>query len=107
MKIFVLNCGSSSIKYKFYNMPEGKVLASGLAEKIGLKSGRIIHKGSGGQKITIDGYLADHQEGIRKILDILQNPDYGCLSNLNEIEAVGHRVVHGGEIFSGSVLITE
>lgn len=106
MKTFVLNCGSSSIKYQLIRMREKKVLAKGLVEKIGLDGSAIIHKMNDGTEIKFEKSIPDHTTGIKTIFEILVNPDIGIINNVNEIDAVGHRVVHGGEDFSGSVPIT-
>ena len=107
MKVFVLNCGSSSIKYKLFDMPSAKALAKGLTEKIGLEKGKITHSLQNGDKKEWEEPVPDHQKGIERILDILTDSEHGCLKTLSEIEAVGHRVVHGGEDFSGSVCIDD
>lgn len=107
MKILVLNCGSSSIKYKLFNLEKEKVLVNGIIEKIGLKHSQLKHERPGSEKLKISIDIKDHQAGIEKILALLIDKEYGCLLNLNEIKAVGHRVVHGGEEFNSSVLITD
>ena len=107
MNILVLNCGSSSAKYKLIEIKENKTLAEGGVEKIGLPDGFIKLKFDDGSKKNIDLGLIDHKGAIKAILDALVNPEYGCIKDLSEIDAVGHRVVHGGEKFSRSVLITE
>jgi len=107
MKTFILNCGSSSIKYQLIKMPEQKVLAKGLVEKIGLEGSAIKHKNEDGTEIKFEKNIPDHTSGIATIFEILTNDDIGILQDVNELEAVGHRVVHGGEDFSGSVPITE
>ncbi len=106
MKIIVLNCGSSSIKYQLFDMPSAKVIAKGLVDKIGLKGSAIKHTNEAGTKVTLEGDILNHQQGIEYLLGILLSKSHGCLTKLEEIEAVGHRVVHGAEAFSGSVLIT-
>ena len=106
MKIIVLNCGSSSIKYQLFNMKTEEVLAKGVAEKIGLHGSFIKHEMQDGQKVKVEGEMLDHQQGIEYILGILKSQKYGCIKDFDEIDAVGHRVVHGGEAFKGSVLIT-
>lgn len=107
MKIIVLNCGSSSIKYQLFNMPENEVLAKGLVDKIGLKGASIKNKRNDGKELKAEGEILDHQAGIEYLLGVLMDKEYGSIETLNEIQAVGHRVVHGGEEFSGSVAITE
>ncbi|MCF6171423.1 MAG: acetate kinase [Bacteroidales bacterium] len=107
MKIIILNCGSSSIKYQLINMPEEQVLAKGLVEKIALDGSRINHENEAGQKTVFENEISDHQTGMQTVLDILVSKENGSLQSLSEIDAVGHRVVHGGEDFSGSVPITD
>lgn len=107
MKIIVLNCGSSSIKYQLFEMPSRQVLAKGLVDKIGLKGASIKHKRSDGAEAKIEGEILDHQSGIEFLLGILISGKYGSIRSLDEIDAVGHRVVHAGEKFSGSVYITD
>lgn len=107
MKVIVLNCGSSSIKYQLFEMPSKAVLAKGLVDKIGLKGSAIKHKRSDGVEAKLEGEILDHQAGIQYLLGILVSEKYGSIKNIEEIDAVGHRVVHAGEKFSGSVFITE
>lgn len=107
MKIIVLNCGSSSIKYQLFEMPSKQVLAKGLVDKIGLKGASIKHKRSDGTEAKIEGEILDHQAGIEYLLGILMSEKYGSIKSLHEIDAVGHRVVHAGEKFSGSVYIND
>ncbi len=107
MKIIVLNCGSSSIKYQLFEMPSKNVLAKGLVDKIGLKGASIKHKRSDGVEAKIEGEILDHQSGIEYLLGILISEKYGSIRTLEELDAVGHRVVHAGEKYSGSVYITE
>ena len=107
MKILVLNCGSSSIKYQLFNIENEYVLAKGIIEKIGLKGSLIKNKRDDGDVYKLVADIADHQEGIEKVLDILTSEDHGSLKSLDEISAVGHRVVHGGEKFNSSVMITD
>ncbi|HPE33382.1 MAG TPA: acetate kinase [Bacteroidales bacterium] len=106
MKIVVLNCGSSSIKYQLFEMPQVEVLAKGLVDKIGLKGAMIKHERNDGRVLKVEGEILDHKAGIEYLLGILIDPEYGSLKSLQEIDAVGHRVVHGAEEFSGSVAIT-
>ena len=107
MKIMVLNCGSSSIKYQLFNMSDHSVLGKGVVEKIGLKGAFLKHEKKNGQKVKFEGDILDHQGGIEYILGVLISEKHGCISSLNEIEAVGHRVAHGGEKFKKSVLIND
>lgn len=107
MNVLVLNCGSSSIKYQLLNMDaEPVVLAKGIVEKIGLTYGSFTYKPEGKDKVVKEQPIADHGIGMDMILKALVNPDHGVLKSLNEIDAVGHRVAHGGEYFSESVCIT-
>ena len=106
MKILVLNCGSSSIKYKLFEMQTKSVIAQGGVEKIGMKDSFLVVKLPNGEKVQIDKEMPEHTVGIELILSVLTDAKLGCISSLNEINAVGHRVVHGGEKFNKSVLIT-
>ena len=106
MKILVLNCGSSSLKYQLINMETEEVLASGKYERIGEKEAFITHKVNG-QKIKIDNPAYNHTEAIEFTLKQLTNPEYKVIDSLDEIEAIGHRLVHGGEKISESVVIDD
>jgi len=106
MKVLVLNCGSSSIKYKLYDMKDQSVLGQGGIEKLGLKDSFLKFKLPNGEKKTIEKYMPEHTVGVELILETLTNPEYGCIKSLEEIDAVGHRLVHGGEKFNTSVVIT-
>lgn len=108
MNVLVLNCGSSSIKYQLLNMEaQPIVLAKGIVEKIGLTYGSFIYKQEGKEKIVIEQPIPDHGVGMDLILKSLVDENHGVLKSLNDINAVGHRVAHGGEYFSESVLVTE
>lgn len=107
MNILVLNCGSSSVKYKLIEIKENKILAEGGVEKIGLPDAFIKFKLADGSKKTVDLDITDHQGAIKSILDTITGEEYGCIKSFEEIGAVGHRVVHGGEKFNKSVLITD
>ncbi|MBK6966608.1 MAG: acetate kinase [Bacteroidales bacterium] len=106
MKIVVLNCGSSSIKYQLFEMPSQEVLAKGLVDKIGLKGSLIKHWRNDGVEVKLEGEILDHQAGIEYLLGILISEKYGSIKSLEEIQAVGHRVVHAGEKYNGSVYIS-
>ena len=106
MKILVLNCGSSSIKYQFFNMDSQEVLAKGIVEKIGLKGSFLRNIRNDGDKVKLTGDIYDHQLGIEYVLGVLTSEKHGSIKDLKEIDAVGHRVVHGGEKFKSSVSIT-
>jgi len=108
MKILVLNCGSSSVKYQLINMANNsELLAIGQLDRIGLKDSVLKHQPKGKDKYTLIQDVQDHETGIDLILKILLDPEHGVLGNIDEIYAVGHRVAHGGEKFSKSVLIDE
>jgi acetate kinase len=107
MKILVLNCGSSSIKYKLMDMDAKSVLAQGGIEKIGLNGSFLKLTLPNGDKAILEGEILEHQTGIEYILGVITSKKYGCIKSLDEIDAVGHRVVHGGEKFNSSVLITD
>ncbi|MCL2072606.1 MAG: acetate kinase [Marinilabiliaceae bacterium] len=109
MKILVLNCGSSSIKYQVFIAEETgwSVLAKGVMEKIGLKDSFLKHEKQNGEKVMFEEEISDHKKGIDFILGVLLCKKNGCIKAMEEIEAVGHRVVHGGETFNSSVLITD
>ncbi len=107
MKVLVLNCGSSSVKYQFIDTDLKKDLAKGQVERIGMSSAILTHKPADKDKIKIVGEILDHQKAIEYVIAVLMNPEYGVIKDKAEIEAVGHRVIHGAESFSGSVLITD
>ena len=107
MKVLVLNCGSSSIKYQLFTMETQEVIAKGGIEKLGMKGSFLKHKHQDGRQIVFEGEILDHKSGVEYILGILNSEKYGCLASLEEIDAVGHRVVHGGERFHNSEFITE
>lgn len=107
MKILVLNCGSSSVKYKLIDTATDNVMAEGGVEKIGLPDGFLKYKLADGSKAIKELGLVDHKGAVKAVLDILTDPELGCISSYDEIDAVGHRVVHGAEKFSKSVLITD
>ena len=107
MKILVLNCGSSSIKYKLFEMETKEVIAQGGIEKLGLKDSFLKFTLPSGEKMVIEKDIPEHTLGVEFILQTLVNPEYGAIESLNEIDAVGHRMVHGGERFSKSVLLNQ
>ncbi|MEI7676135.1 MAG: acetate kinase [Bacteroidales bacterium] len=107
MNILVLNCGSSSVKYKLFNMESKKVLAQGGVEKIGLKGSFLKLTLPNGGKVILEGEILEHNMAIEYILGVLMSQKYGCVKSLSEIDAVGHRVVHGGEKFNASVKIDD
>jgi acetate kinase len=107
MKILVLNCGSSSIKFQMWDMTKKTTMAVGIAEKVGIKGSFVKLEKDNGEKVKFEGEIIDHQTGIEYILGILTSKKHGCLKSLNDIDAVGHRVAHGGESFKSSAFIDE
>lgn len=107
MNILVINCGSSSLKFQLIDMTTEAVAAKGLCERIGIEGSRIVYTPAGGEKITIESAMPTHTEAIKLVLDCLTNAEYGVIKSLSEINAVGHRVVHGGEKFASSTVITD
>ena len=107
MKILVLNCGSSSIKYALYNMDTKEVMTSGGAERVGLDGAFVKVKMANGEKKQIMHDIPEHTEGVKFIFSLLTDPEIGVIKDLKEIDAVGHRMVHGGETFNKSVLLNE
>lgn len=106
MKILVVNCGSSSVKYQFIDMEGEKVLCKGLAERVGIEGSRLVHRVNA-DKHVIEKPMKDHEEALKLILEVLLDPEIGVIKDLSEISAVGHRVVHGAERFASSVLIDD
>nr|WP_325288430.1 acetate kinase [uncultured Bacteroides sp.] len=107
MKVLVLNCGSSSIKYKLFDMDHKAVIAQGGIEKIGLPDSFLKFTLPNGEKKVLEKNIPEHTVGVEFILNTLVSPEYGAIKSLDEIDAVGHRMVHGGEKFSESVLLTQ
>lgn len=107
MKILVINCGSSSLKYQLIDMDTSEVLAKGLAERIGINDSLLTHQVIGKDKIKIKKDMNDHKDAIKLVLDALTDNEIGIIHNMSEIDAVGHRIVHGGETFTDSVLIDD
>ncbi len=106
MKVLVINCGSSSLKYQLIDSETEAVLAKGLCERITI-DGKLTHTTTGKEKYTIDADMPDHNAAVQYVLDALLNKETGVLSSLKEIDAVGHRIVHGGEKFAKSTVITD
>lgn len=107
MKVLVLNCGSSSIKYQFIDTEKQVALAKGIVERIGMSSAVLSHKRYDGDEIKIVGEILDHAIGIEYVLGVMLSKNHGVIDDKRDIEAVGHRVVHGGETFTDSVFITD
>jgi len=106
MNILVLNCGSSSIKYQLFDIKNKIVKAKGLVDKIGMQGASLTNSRNDGDKVILEGEIIDHQIGIEYVLGVLTSEEHGSINELAEINAVGHRVVHGAEKFNSSVLIT-
>ncbi len=107
MKVLVINCGSSSLKYQLFNMDTEEALAQGLVERIGLEGARLKHETPSTDKKVIEQPMENHRVALKSVLEALVNETYGALKSLDEIDAVGHRVVHAGEKYSESVVITD
>ena len=107
MKVLVVNAGSSSLKYQLFDTESGSVLAKGNCERIGIDGSRIIHKTSGKDEYVKEAVLKDHSAATKLVVDTLLDKTVGCISTVSEIEAIGHRVVHGGPYFAQSMLVTE
>lgn len=106
MNVLVINCGSSSLKYQLINSDTEAVLAKGLCERIGI-DGRLVYQKAGGEKEITDAAMPTHKEAIQMVLDALTNEKTGAISSLSEVNAIGHRIVHGGEKFASSAVITD
>ena len=106
MKVLVVNAGSSSLKYQLFDTESGSVLAKGNCERIGIDGSRIIHKTSGKDEYVKEAVLKDHSAATKLVVDTLLDKTVGCISTVSEIEAIGHRVVHGGPYFAQSMLVT-
>jgi acetate kinase len=107
MKILVLNCGSSSVKYKLFDMESKTILGQGGVEKLGMQGSFLKHTRPDGQKVTLEGEILTHSIAVEYILGVLLSEKHGAIKALDEIDAVGHRLVHGGETFNKSVLIND
>lgn len=105
MKILVINAGSSSLKYQLFDMDKEEVLAKGLCERIGIEGSQLKHQPKDQDTVILSNPMKNHADAIRMVIDALVDPTYGVIKDMSEITAVGHRVVHGGEAFSGSVII--
>ena len=107
MNILVINAGSSSVKYQLIKMPETKVIAKGGVERIGIEGANLEHKPNGADKVVITQPIADHTEAITMVLNALTDEQHGVIKSMDEISAVGHRVVHGSEFFSSGVIVDD
>ncbi|WP_336771891.1 acetate/propionate family kinase [Paenibacillus sp. MMO-58] len=106
MKVLVINAGSSSLKYQLYSMENESVLASGRVERIGMDSSIVTHEPPGKPDVTQVSEILDHITAVKKVIDMLTHPEHGVVASMGEIDAVGHRIVHGGEVFKSSALVT-
>lgn len=107
MKVLVINCGSSSLKYQLIDSATEEVLAKGLCERIGIEGSSVTHQKAGSGKLKSEVPMADHTDAVKVVIEKLTDSEVGVISSLQEIDAVGHRIVHGGESFSSSVIIDE
>jgi acetate kinase len=107
MKVLVLNCGSSSLKYQLIDMDNENVLASGICERIAIEGSVLTHRATGKDKIVITKNMQDHTIAVSLVLEALMDKEYGVIKSLEEVNAVGHRVVHGGDFFSDSIVIND
>jgi acetate kinase len=107
MKVLVVNAGSSSLKYQLFDTADSKILAKGNCERIGIEGSRIIHKTLGKEEYVKEQALPNHSEATKLVVDTLLDPVVGCINSVDEIEAIGHRVVHGGAFFTESVLVND
>lgn len=107
MNVLVINCGSSSLKYQLINSESEEVLAKGLCERIGINGSAITHQPAGGEKVTTEVEMKNHTQAVQYVIEKLTDKEVGVITSLDEIDAVGHRVVHGGEKFASSVVITD
>ena len=107
MKILVLNCGSSSLKYQLFDMDTQDVLAKGLVERIGIEGSKLTHKPAGKDSAVIEQPMPDHNVAVKLVLDMLVDPVHGVISDVKEIGAVGHRVLHAGQKYCTSVIVND
>ena len=106
MKILVINCGSSSLKYQLIDMENESVMAKGLCERIGIEGSKLTHKANG-KEMVIEQAMPAHTEAIKLVMQALVDPEYGVIKDTKEISAVGHRVLHGGKVYSDSIVVDE
>lgn len=107
MKILVINCGSSSLKYQLIDMENESVLAKGLCERIGIEGSKLTHKAAGKDEMVVEKAMPTHKTAIEMVMDALQDETYGVIKSTSEISAIGHRVLHGGTIYSDSIVVNE
>ena len=107
MKILVINCGSSSLKYQLIDMDNESVLAKGLCERIGIEGSKLTHQPAGKDKYVIENPMPTHKTAIEMVMAALQDPEHGVIKDTSEISAIGHRVLHGGTVYSDSIVVNE
>ena len=107
MKILVINCGSSSLKYQLIEMENEEVLAKGLCERIGIEGSNLSHKAAGKEELEVKKEMPNHTVAIKMVMDALVDPEYGVIKDTSEISAVGHRVLHAGTVYSDSIVVNE
>ena len=107
MKILVINCGSSSLKYQLFDMADESVMAKGLCERIGIEGSKLTHKPTGKESCVIEKPMPDHKVAVNLVLEMLLDKNYGVISDVKEISAVGHRVLHAGQKYCTSVIVND
>ena len=107
MKILVINCGSSSLKYQLIDMEHEGVVAKGLCERIGIEGSKLTHQPTGRGKFVIEKPMPNHRTAIEMVMEALQDPEHGVIKSTSEISAIGHRVLHGGTVYSDSIVVNE
>ena len=107
MKILVINCGSSSLKYQLIDMENENVLAKGLCERIGIAGSKLTHKPAGKGEFVIEKEMPDHKVAVQLVLDALQDAEHGVIASKDDISAIGHRVLHAGTVYSDSIVVNE
>lgn len=107
MKILVINCGSSSLKYQLIDMDNESIVAKGLCERIGIEGSKLTHQPAGKDKYVVESPMPNHTVAINMVMEALQDKDHGVITNTDEISAIGHRVLHAGIVYSESVVVNE
>ena len=107
MKVLVINCGSSSLKYQLIDMENESVLAKGICERIGAEGSVLTHKPAGKDKFVTEQPMPDHSVAVKLVIDALQDPEHGVIESADEITAIGHRVLHAGTVYSDATLVAE
>lgn len=107
MNVLIMNCGSSSLKYQLIDMTNTNVLAKGICERIGIEGSQLAHKPTGKDKYVVENPMPDHTVAVKMVLDALLDAEHGVIKDINEINAVGHRVLHGGKYYSDSIIVNE